>query len=242
MTRLEAFVDAAFAFAVTLLVISLDGMPTNISELVDALVQIPAFAASFTLLALFWFAHHTWSRRYGLDNVASVCLSLLLVFLVLVWVYPLRVLFGAAFGWLSHLVLPLGWQIPFQFEIGGLEDLRIMYLVYGIAWASLGVVIALLYRQGWKHRDALKLSREERLATRAEIARWMWVPVTGVISIVIAFLLPAKGANWLAGAPGFAYALMGFTDVVMRSSRRRWSARVDAEMGQDANMRKVKPA
>ena len=37
VTRFEAFVDAAFAFAVTLLVISLDGMPASISELMDAL-------------------------------------------------------------------------------------------------------------------------------------------------------------------------------------------------------------
>ena len=56
VTRLEAFVDAAFAFAVTLLVISLDGIPGDTSQLLDALKQIPAFAASFCLLVFFWFA------------------------------------------------------------------------------------------------------------------------------------------------------------------------------------------
>ena len=37
MTRLEAFVDAAFAFAVTLLVISLDAIPNSIPALLEAM-------------------------------------------------------------------------------------------------------------------------------------------------------------------------------------------------------------
>ena len=62
-TRLEAFVDAAFAFAVTLLVISAERIPDSVRSLVLALKQIPAFAAGFALLALFWYAHVRWSRR-----------------------------------------------------------------------------------------------------------------------------------------------------------------------------------
>lgn len=40
-TRLEAFVDAAFAFAVTLLVISVDSIPKSGAEMVDALKSHP---------------------------------------------------------------------------------------------------------------------------------------------------------------------------------------------------------
>src|SRR6185503_7472521 len=83
VTRLEAFVDAAFAFAVTLLVISLDHIPDSIPAMLDALKGTPAFAASFAQIAMFWLAHETWSRRFGLDDDRSSRLSLLLVFLVL---------------------------------------------------------------------------------------------------------------------------------------------------------------
>lgn len=230
VARFEAFVDAAFAFAVTLLVISLDGMPTNRAELVAALQGIPSFAASFTLVAYIWFAHHTWSRRYGLEDLTSVCLSLVLVFFVLVWVYPLRVLFAAAFAWLTRFTLPSDWQFPFHYRIDGMADLQFMYWVYAAAWSSLGVVIVLLYRQGWKRRDALRLTREERIATRAEIARWHWLWVTGILSAVIALLLPTDGPGWLAGAPGMAYMAMAFTGLVMTRAERRWAPRVDAEL------------
>ena len=57
VTRLETFVDAAFAFAMTLLVVSFDAMPDSFAELYDALRRFPAFLAGFAILALFWHAH-----------------------------------------------------------------------------------------------------------------------------------------------------------------------------------------
>ena len=53
MSRLETFADAAFAFAVTLLVISFDQIPTTYEELIGALKSVPAFAASFTIIVMF---------------------------------------------------------------------------------------------------------------------------------------------------------------------------------------------
>lgn len=50
VTRLETFVDAAFAFAVTLLVVSFDAMPSSFAELYDALRRLPAFLAGFAIL------------------------------------------------------------------------------------------------------------------------------------------------------------------------------------------------
>ena len=98
VTRLEAFVDAAFAFAVTLLVISIDAIPDSREALVVALKAVPSFAACFAMIAMFWAAHARWSRRYGFDDAASTTLSLLLVFVVLVYVYPLRLQFGVFFA------------------------------------------------------------------------------------------------------------------------------------------------
>lgn len=65
MTRVETFTDAAFAFAVTLLVISIDQVPRSYPEMVRALEGLPAFGFSFALIMLFWHAHWAWSRRSG---------------------------------------------------------------------------------------------------------------------------------------------------------------------------------
>ncbi len=54
MTRLETFIDAAFAFATTMLVISIGQIPGNYEELILALKQIPACASSFFIIMLYW--------------------------------------------------------------------------------------------------------------------------------------------------------------------------------------------
>src|SRR3712207_3284734 len=78
MTRIETFTDAAFAFALTLLVVSLDP-PTPVTGLLGALREVPAFLLSATLLRMFWWGHHEWSRRFGLDDGPTVVLSCALV-------------------------------------------------------------------------------------------------------------------------------------------------------------------
>jgi len=231
VTRTEAFVDAAFAFAVTLLVISFDRVPANVPELITALKGIPAFAASFVLVALFWHAHHVWSRRIGLDDIGSVLLSLLLVFLVLVWVYPLRMLFLSAFAWFSEIALPDGMEIPWGLEIRGYADIRTMFLIYGVAWSSLGFVIAALYRHAWRRRERLGLDLEEQVRVRGEIATWLWVPVTGVVSIATTLAVPDPPPAWAAGAPGLVYFLMFFSGAVGALAERRARRRLSPAGG-----------
>ena len=47
VTRLDTFIDAAFAFVLTILVISFDEIPSNYDELMTAVKRIPAFGFSF---------------------------------------------------------------------------------------------------------------------------------------------------------------------------------------------------
>ena len=82
MTRIETFVDAAFAFVFTMLVISIDEIPKTVPELLDLSQDIPAFLISATTIGLIWIAHTVWSRTFGLQNRATLYLSLGLVMLV----------------------------------------------------------------------------------------------------------------------------------------------------------------
>ena len=46
MTRIDTFVDAAFAFAFTMLVISIDQIPRSPTELIELSKDIPSFVFS----------------------------------------------------------------------------------------------------------------------------------------------------------------------------------------------------
>jgi len=60
MTRIEVFVDAAFAFAVTMLVISFDAIPTSYAEVMLAIKGIPAFIIAVVQLDEDKNQHDSW--------------------------------------------------------------------------------------------------------------------------------------------------------------------------------------
>ena len=72
MTRLETFIDAAFAFAITMLVIATQQIPDDVKTLLAAFKNVPAFVASIIVLGIFWRGHWLWSRRYGLEDGVSI--------------------------------------------------------------------------------------------------------------------------------------------------------------------------
>lgn len=181
-TRLETFVDAAFAFVMTLLVISFNDIPKNSAELILALKGIPAFTASFLLLTQFWMAHNAWCRRYGLDDQKMTLLSIALVFLVLIFVYPLRVQFASLFYWISD-----GW-LPTTYSIGGATDLQIMFMTFAVSFGAMSSCFALLYWHAYRQADVIGLDDFERAATR--LYAWNWA--TNVAVATLSVLLSAS--------------------------------------------------
>lgn len=72
ITRLETFIDAAFAFAITMLVIAAQQIPDDIETLLAAFKNVPVFVASITVLGIFWaralvVEPALRSRRWNLD-------------------------------------------------------------------------------------------------------------------------------------------------------------------------------
>ena len=120
VSRLDTFIDAAFAFVLTLLVISFDEIPSNFAEMVDAMKRIPAFAFSFAALMMFWLAHRRWSRRYGVEDSGTIPVSLAVIFVVLVYVYPLRTISEGLFADLSGGYFPSSFRIRNDDESRGI--------------------------------------------------------------------------------------------------------------------------
>src|SRR5258708_22960218 len=54
MTRLETFIDAAFAFAISMLVIAAQQLLDNIQTLLAAFKNGPTFVCSIAVLGIFW--------------------------------------------------------------------------------------------------------------------------------------------------------------------------------------------
>lgn len=216
-TRIETFTDAAFAFALSMLVLSLGALPGSMEELEAALKGVPAFAASFSMIGMFWYFHHEWSRRFGLEDGPTILLSFLLVFTVLIYVYPLRVMFSGMFFWFS------GGYLTSQFSIAGIDDLGRIFVIYGAGFVVMCAVFILLNLHALRVGERLALSERERYETRTAAITWGLVMATGVASVAVALLL--EGPDVVAA--GFVYCVLpvvtaGFSRLRAGRARERF--------------------
>jgi uncharacterized membrane protein len=200
VSRLEGLSDAVFALALTLLVVSLK-VPASFEELIAVFVEMPVFAACFTLLMVLWFYHYRFHRRFGLEDRPTIVLNAVLLFLVLLYVYPLR--FMASFLY-NTLILRRAEGAFESFRQLSWYDSRQLMLIYSAGVVLIYAVFAALYARAWSLRAELELDSTERVLTKGELHGHLISLGIGALSFVLAYWRAE-----LVPIAGFIYVLMG---------------------------------
>src|SRR6267154_6340174 len=201
ITRLEGFTDAVFAFAVTLLVVSLE-VPHTFDELMFVMKGFVAFAICFATLVQVWYYHYIYSRRYGLQTTYTIVLNAMLLFVVLFYVYPLKFLFTLVVGGLSGRTVP-----PEQLNrmVTSQHQVPVLMVIYSIGAMSVFVLFALLYRYAYRLRKELELNEYEALSTRNSIIDHIGLAGVALIVAGVALSVPEQ----YAGRAGLLFTLNG---------------------------------
>ena len=232
VTRLETFVDAAFAFALTLLVISGDTLPESFAELREALRRTPVFVLCFVLIAIIWSAHNRWSRRYGLEDAWSTVLSMSLVLAVLVYVYPLRMVVASGLYVMTDGFVPADLVMDAR---NVTYDLQTAFIIYGVGFGVMAVILGLLNLHALRRGDALGLDAIERIETRGEIGIQAMLAASAVVSIGVSlWLLSRDGPTHgplLAGLPMFVYMGLGVVIPIYGTRIEREKRRLMSDAG-----------
>jgi uncharacterized membrane protein len=225
ITRLEGFTDAVFAFAVTLLVVSLE-VPKTFQDLVTAMKGFVAFGICFAILVQVWYYHYKFSRRYGLQTTYVVTLNAALIFVVLFYVYPLKFLFTLAVGSLSG-----GLTIPAEqltHMVSTKREITALWLIYSAGILAVYLLFALLYRYAYMKRDELELNEYEALCTRNAVIHFGGFASIAALVAIAALVLPARYVGY-AGLLFFLNAAWGwFAGSVLGKQARRALARMQA--------------
>lgn len=186
---MDGFVDSAFAFAVTLLVIAGGAPPQDIEALSEALRRVPAFALSLAVLLWLWAEHRKLTMLSPCRDGLSDALTIAVVLVVLVYVYPLRLLSEAMLHWASQARLPGPGLV--------VDDLQFLYTAYGLGAALISLLYAALFLRAAEQRERTSARRKQlRLAG----CQWGLTALSALSAVAAANMLILTQLPWLPAA------------------------------------------
>jgi uncharacterized membrane protein len=195
--RIETFSDGVFAFAVTLLIVSLE-VPHSFDELITTMRGFLGFGISFFLLVFIWQEQHRFFRMYGMADGGTLILNITLLFLVLFYVYPLKFLFSLLFGDMMY------GQDKSPFTITN-QQVPLLMAIYALGFIAIYSLFFLMYYRARKHSVVLGMSPQDKFNCGSTMYRMVIMMATGIGSLLTALLLKGQQAGWA----GYVYFLIG---------------------------------
>jgi uncharacterized membrane protein len=208
ITRLEAFSDAVFGFALTLLVVSLD-VPRSYDELIGIMAGFPSFACCLALLIWLWHEHTAFFRRFDPGDGLTVVINGALLFVVLFYVYPLKFMFDSLFSRWVHAAR--------QPEPMALWQLANASAIYAVGFILMMLMFVLLHVRAYAKRQALGFDELQIFDLVSMAGHHTVSGLTGVFSLAIALWAPLV----FAPLSPMALALMGPGHAVWGTRRGR---------------------
>lgn len=207
--RLDAFTDAAFAFAVTLMVAGTGGMAPDYRQLEAAIAGAPSFAIAFAIIAMFWLAHVRARRMAGDGDWRFVLLTLALVFTVLLYVHPLRAMAS------SFAAFVTGRADDYDGRLGQ------MFALYGAGFVLMSLLTAGLFAAARRNPG---LDAQRRREAYGQMIIWLILVATGLLSTILTFFRAT-----IPFAP-MVYATLPIS-IGIFASRYRWTEAARGERG-----------
>lgn len=204
--RMQAFSDGVFAFAATLLVVTLE-VPSSYDQLLDALAGFPALAIAFAAIVSLWAIHREFFARYPLGDSITMGINAVLLFIVLIYVYPLKLLAELA----AHKFLRVG--APTVAEMTPAQ-IRGIYAIFALAVLLTCIAISALHLRAWQLRDHLELDDQDRTDLIGHGRGYLGIGLVAALTLAVAaldlgtgwglpiwmLLLLSPAAEWLARA------------------------------------------
>jgi uncharacterized membrane protein len=207
--RVEGFSDGVFALAATLLVVTLE-VPSDYDELLDVLGRFPAFGLGFASLVSLWAGHRQFFGRYPLGDSWTLAINAVLLFVVLLYVYPLKLLAELLAGRFL-------WTSGAEVETMDSAEVRGLYLVFGAAVVATCLAMAALYLRAWQLRDRLGLDARARYDLTSDGISYLAVATIAVVGLALA--AADIGLSW--GLPVWLLVVLSPLLELLRKRRTR---------------------
>jgi uncharacterized membrane protein len=199
VSRTENLSDIVFAMALTLIVAS--SVPESFAELSSLWREAIATALCFAMMLMIWHIHYIYFRRYDLEDGQTIFLNSILIFLVMIFAYPLKFLatflvnfFTGGFAGDEELASVLS-----------LQQAPWLTVVYALGYTAVFAVFFLLYRHAASRADDIGLDPAEQILTQAAVQSNFVHVCFGLSVAILGLVLPGM---WGAMA-GAVFGLIG---------------------------------
>ncbi|MBT8281249.1 MAG: DUF1211 domain-containing protein [Muriicola sp.] len=182
--RVEAFSDGVFAFAATLMVVTLD-MDESLQLIGAKSSNFISFGVSFFVLVILWKVHYNFFRKTSYIDNWIITFNSVLLFVVLYYVFPLKSLVNSWMGVKSITK----------------DELSALFVMYGFGFAMIFLCYALMYYRAYRKTRSLDKSMDLLFSAQ----HFSLYVLTAFLSIILGLL--KVGITF--GAPGFLYAMLG---------------------------------
>ncbi len=189
--RIEAFTDAVFAFAITLLAVSLE-VPRSFHELMESMKGFVGFAFTFGFLFYIWYQHYEFFRRYGIDDRTMILLNGMFLLAVMFFIFP--------FKFMSYLIVTMVFDFTDEnmHRIMSISDLPQLMSLYFFGLAFLMLCFGLMYRHALKYRLQLDLNEEEKDEALRRYGAYLFSVPLLVAGILIYLIMPLSASRYAA--------------------------------------------
>lgn len=183
--RLTGLSDAVFALAATLLVVTLE-VPESYADLRETMAGFPAFAVAFGAIVSLWYAHRQFFIRYPMGDVWTTAINGVLLFIVLLYVYPLKLMAEVV----ADRILGVGpATAPTE-----RHELQGLLVIFGAAVVATSIAMLALHARAWQRRRHLDLGDHDLNVLRVDAIYLVSLGVVALVSMLTAAL--DIGVSW----------------------------------------------
>lgn len=183
--RIEAFSDAVFGFAATLMVITIDTDASFSIQFKANPASWITFAATFFVLIALWKVHYNFFRRTKYMDNWIITFNSFLLFVILYYIFPLRSMLNSLLGKEEQTA----------------ESLGSLFAFYSAGFVLIFLCLALMYFRAYKKTSSISSSLNLLFYGR-HFSIYVFV---GILSVIISIL----GTGIRFALPGIIYFLIG---------------------------------
>jgi len=225
--RMVALSDGVFALTIAILLIA-SNVPSNFEELMAFVYDIPPFGICIIFIYWIWNEQNRVFQFYNLFDGKMNFLNMLLLFFVLVYVYPLKFLMKWMFTFLGSAIQgTVREDFDEITEMIPMEKVPLLMVIYSIGFICIFLCLYLMHKHGIAQKENLGLNQRQILETVLHKNQSLHTLGVGILSFLFAvggILFHAPLGAFLSG---IVYNLLWVSGMINTRKHNRALAQIN---------------